>query len=353
MPRSLLPVSPRTAPLRVGLVYDTFDAFRWRDGDPPDADAEYEPPETVDALDAALVRLGCTVVRIGTAHDLLNALPRLQSDPGARLDAALSIAEGRDGLNREGFAPTLLEMAGIPILGPDALTLSVSLDKAWTKTLVADAGVRVVPGVAVSRPDDLDGLALPPFPVFVKPRFEGSSKGITAQSKVASMDALRAQVAWVAETYRQDALVEAFVEGTEFTVAVVGHDPPRALPALQRAVEAETGIGLHALEHRGIAGRDATPPDFGYRLETKALTPTLEAELADQALRAFRALRCRDFARMDFRVDAHGTPYFLEANPLPTFAPDGTFAILAELAGQPYEAWLAEVLADALRRALG
>ena len=122
MPRSLLPVSPRTAPLRVGLVYDTFDAFRWRDGDPPDADAEYEPPETVDALDAALVRLGCTVVRIGTAHDLLNALPRLQSDPGARLDAALSIAEGRDGLNREGFAPTLLEMAGIPILGPDALT---------------------------------------------------------------------------------------------------------------------------------------------------------------------------------------------------------------------------------------
>lgn len=353
MPHSFT-ISPVTAvSRRIGLVYDTFDAFRWRDGDPPDSDAEYEPLETVDALDAALAHLGCTVVRIGTAHDLLDALPRLQADPATRLDAALSIAEGRDGFNREGFAPTLLEMTGIPILGPDALTLSVSLDKAWTKTLVADAGVRVVPGVSVSHPDDLDGLDLPPFPLFVKPRFEGSSKGITAASKVETKDALRRQVAWAVETYRQEALVEAFVDGTEFTVAVVGHDPPRALPVLQRAVEAETGIGLHALEHRGVAGRDAAPPDYAYRLDTKALTPALEAELADHALRAFRALRCRDFARMDFRVDAHGTPYFLEANPLPTFAPDGTFAILAELAGQSYEAWLADVLAEALTRALG
>lgn len=338
---------------RIGLAYDTFDAFRWQPGDPPDADAEYEPLATVDALEAALGRLGCTVVRLGTAHDLLAALPRLQSDPAQRLDALLSIAEAREGLSREGYAPTLAEMLGVPLLGSDALSLSLSLDKAWTKTLVAEAGVRVVPGVSIAHPDALDGRVLPPFPLFVKPRFEGSSKGITAASRVETLEALRRQVAWTTETYRQEALVEAFVEGTEFTVAVVGHDPPRALPALQRAVEAETGIGLHALEHRGAHGRGVEPPDYAYRLEGGVLTPALEAEMAEQALRAFQALRCRDFARVDFRVDAQGTPFFLEINPLPTFAPDGTFAILAELAGQPYEEWLAGVLGEALARALG
>ena len=67
-------------------------------------------------------------------------------------------------------------------------------------------------------------------------------------------------------------------------------------------------------------------------------------------MRAFEALRCRDFARADFRLDAEGAPNFLEINPLPTFAPDGSFGILAELAGRPLQALLGEVLAEGLER---
>ena len=325
----------------VGLVYDTFDAYAWQPGDPPDADAEFEPVATVDALADAFAALGCTPVRIGTAHDLQAALA-----DGLRLDAALSIAEGARSRNREAYAPILLEMAGIPCLGSDALTLSVTLDKAWTKALAAAAGLATPPHRVYRHPDAVDAADLPaPFPLFVKPRYEGSSKGIAPASRVESVAALREQVAFVTATYGQDALAEAFVAGGgEFTVAVVGHDPPEALPALQRAVEPTTGIGLHALEHRG-----APPATWDYALPG-TLTPALEARLQDAALGLFRALDCRDFARADYRVDADGTPWLLEINPLPTFAPDGTFAILAELQGQAYPDWLARVLAQALQR---
>lgn len=325
-------------PLRIALVYDVFDAFPWQEGDPPDADAEYEPWETVEALEAAIRRMGHEPIRVGTAHDLLIALPTLRADCG------LSIAEGARGLNREGWAPTLFELAGLPFLGSDALTLSLSLDKTWTKTLAEAAGVAVPEGRTYASVHEIDPADLPPFPLFVKPRFEGSAKGITAASKVASIEALRQQVAWCVERYRQEALVEAFVAGTEFTVAVVGHDPARALPVLQRAVERQTGIGLHALEHRGM-----DEADYAYHVES-VLTPDLEARLHADALRIFDALRCRDFARLDFRVTPDGTPVFLEINPLPTFAPDGTFAIIAELMGRSYDDFLADVLTDGLRR---
>ena len=130
--------------MRIGLIYDTFDAYPWTDDAPPDADAEYEPAETVDALAAAVEHLGHTPVRIGTAFDL-----RKQLDAGLALDAAINIAEGARSRNREAYAPILLEMANIPCLGSDALTLSVTLDKAWTKDLVAAAEVPTPPHLSL------------------------------------------------------------------------------------------------------------------------------------------------------------------------------------------------------------
>jgi D-alanine-D-alanine ligase len=327
---------------RIALIYDVFDAYPWQEGDPPDADAEYEPEETVETLEAAVRHLGHEPVRVGTAFDL-----RERIQEGLQADAAINIAEGARSRNREAYAPILLEMAGIPCLGSDALTLSLTLDKAWTKDIVAAAGIPTPPHRVFSGPDAVDPADLPDFPLFVKPRYEGTSKGITPESRVDDADALRRAVARITDTYDQDALAEGFVEGGgEFTVAVVGHDPPEALPALQRAVETSTGIGLHALEHRGAPTADE---EWDYALGG-TLTDDLETALQRHALRAFDTLDCRDFARADFRVDADGQPWFLEINPLPTFAPDDTFAILAELQGRDYIPYLAEVFDQGLQR---
>ena len=326
--------------MRVGLIYDVFSSYEWRPSDPEDADAEYEPMSTVEALEQALVKLGHEPVRIGTAQNLLEQLPTLS------IDAAVNIAEGAHSRNREAYAPILLEMAGVPFLGSDALTLSLSLDKVWTKDLAVAAGVRTPPYAIYSynRLDEYPELPAS-FPLFIKPRYEGSSKGITEASCVHDRAALEAQVKQVALQYQQDALVESYISGGgEFTVAVIGYDPPIALPALQRAVEADTGIGLHALDRRGYNNAD-----LAYKLDGD-LNPELEQEMKEMALAIFQKLECQDFARVDFRVDEAGEPWFLEINPLPTFAPDGTFAILAELMGQSYTEFLADTLAKGFAR---
>jgi D-alanine-D-alanine ligase len=324
--------------LRIGLVYDLLGSAP---AGPPDADAEYEPIETVEALEAGVRTAGHEPVRLGSPRELLAALGR-GSLP--KLDAAWNIAEGWGTRNREAWAPVLLEMSGIPVLGSDALTLSTSLDKAWTLDLVRAAGVPVAAHVSADSVEALAGLTLPgPFPLFVKPRWEGTAKGITAASRAPDAAALARAVERVVATYGQPALIEPFLPGAEYTVTLIGNAPPRALPVLQRALEARSGIGLHALEpHAPAEGHSPVLPG--------TLTPALEAALADAAVRAFDALRCRDFARVDFRLDAAGEPRFLEINPLPTFARDGSFAILAELMGRDFEELLAEVLALGLWR---
>jgi D-alanine-D-alanine ligase len=328
--------------LAIGIVFDLLGTHPCRVGDPSDVDAEYEPEETVCALEAAVRCLGHHPVRIGNPHALLDRLGRGELPA---LGAALNIAEGFGGRNREAWAPILLEMAGVPTLGSDALTLSATLDKAWARTLVAAAGVPVPDARSVRSPDDLKSVAISmKYPLFVKPRWEGTAKGIGPSSRVEDERALEREVSRVVRDYRQPALVEAFLPGPEYTVTLVGNDPPRALPVLQRAIEPSTGIGLHALErHPAPAG--------GWSGEVPGvLDAALEAELAALARRAFAALECRDFARADFRLDADGRPHFLEMNPLPTFAPDGSFGILAELAGRPFEELLADVLAAGLSR---
>jgi D-alanine-D-alanine ligase len=321
--------------LRIGLAYDLFGSYPLRPGAPPDAEVEYEPEATVLALEAAFRRLGHEPIRLGNPHAVLRATGR---DELPRLDAVLTIAEGYGPRNREAWVPSLCEMAGIPALGSDALTLSTTLDKLWAHRVVAATGVPVPAHASLASAEEVARASLPaPFPLFVKPRWEGTAKGIGPNSRVESRDALVREVARVVHTYAQPALVEAFLEGPEYTVTLVGHAPPRALPTLQRALEASTGIGAHALG----GWRHVTPG---------ALDAALETELVTLARRAFEALECRDFARADFRLDRAGRPHFLEMNPLPTFAPDGSFGIIAELIGRPLDDLLAEILGEALVR---
>ena len=328
-------------PRPIGLVFELLGSRPQAPGEPPDADAEYEPEETIAALEAALRRLGCEPVRLGGPRVLLGLAGR-----GATLgvDAVLNIAEGEGGRNREAWAPVLLELLGVPALGSDALTLSLSLDKAWAKDVVAAAGVPCAPHASVESAEEAARAAEAlGFPLFVKPRWEGTAKGIRPTSRVDAPAALAAEVARVLLDYRQPALLERFLPGPEYTVCVSGHAPPRAWPALQRALERETRIGVHALASEpGAAAFASEAPG--------ALSPALDAELGRLALAAFAALRCRDFARVDFKLDEADRPRFLEINPLPTFATDGSFAILAELLGEPYEDFLAGVLREGLRR---
>ncbi len=322
--------------MRVGIVFELLRPVPAGSGLPADAFDEYEPEATLTLLEDALAHAGAEPVRLGGPRELFAKA----SDGAPDVDAVLNIAEGYGTRNREAWAPVLLEMWELPTLGSDALALSASLDKVFAKRIVAGAGVPVAPDCCIAV-NASPGAALPgPFPLFVKPRWEGTAKGIERHSRVESRDELERAVTRVHRVYGQPALVEPFLDGAEYTVTVVGHAPARALPALQRALDSESGIGAHAIAPSSVAGHELPG----------SLTPELESELAEASLAAFEALGCLDFARVDFRLDARGRPFFLEINPLPTFAPDGSFGILAELEGRSAAEWVGDVLAEGLAR---
>ena len=328
----------RDRELDIGIVYETFDRYEPRPGAPVDANVEYEPESTIQVLEEAIGRLGHQPIRVGSPEDFWAR--GVRNDSAGRLDVVLNIAEGHGSRNREAWAPVLLEMAGVPFLGSDALTLSTTLDKAWANRAVAAAGIAVAPQCVLAGAEEAANARLPcEFPLFVKPRWEGTAKGIRRSSRVEGRSELIREVDRIARDYDQPALVEAFVAGPEYTVTVVGHQPPRALPVVQRALDPASGIGWHVLNDE-----EAAPSVPG------TLTPALEARLASLGQAVFELFECRDFARADFRLDSLGNPIFLEINPLPTFGLDGTFAILAELEGRTLDALLAEVIEMGLVR---
>ncbi|MEN9839700.1 MAG: hypothetical protein RL177_1179 [Bacteroidota bacterium] len=297
--------------MRIGILYDREEEYSDVDG-AADRFAEFEPESTIDVMEAAIRHAGHEPVRLGGPLSILKTRPDV--------DLVWNISEGYGTRNREAWGPALLEMYGIPFLGSDALTLSVSLDKRLTKIIATSLGIPV-PG------EESSGLRL------AKPRYEGTAKGLSAASIVETEDELNAAVARIHELYKQDAIVEPFLAGPEFTVAVMGQ-PLKAYPVLERGLDAATKLGSHVVK------------DGGEVLVSESLTPELEATLHDWSLRLCDELGVRHFARLDFKCDEAGHPFFLEINPLPTFAVDQTFAILAELEGVEFGEWLGERLRE-------
>ncbi len=324
--------------MRVGLAYNVKPA------DPPDhlpedAFEEYDSEATVGHICGALSLLGHDVRRIPAGAGFVDALR------DSRPDIVFNIAEGEGGRCREAHVPAVLEMLGLPYVGSDPLTLSVTLDKPVAKKLVSYEGFPT-PEFRTYRSAAEFGEPPLPFPVIVKPAFEGSSKGVRLSSRAASFEQAREMVRFVTETYRQEALVEAFAPGAEVTVGVLGNDPPRVAGMMEIVPKTvPRGEFVYSLEVK----RD-WENQVSYRVPPALPKATL-AEIERCALGIYRALGCRDFSRIDFRLDAGGIPQFIECNPLPGLSPGyGDLPIMTERMGMPYLSLIGEILSHALIR---
>ncbi len=333
--------------MRIGLAFDmkvpgTPAPPGVPGGQPDDVDEEYDPPSTVASIQEAIAACGHDVVRLGGGREFMEKV--LAED----LDFVFNIAEGRGTFrSREGQVPSILEMLGIPYSFSDPLTLGISLDKPLTKRMVAEAGVAVAPDWLVRDSRGLEDLAREalPYPLFAKPAYEGSSKGIRQTSRIAGLDDLRAVVGRMLRDYRQPVMVEGFVSGDEYTVGVLGNVEPAAIGAMRI---------------RPAGGAD---PEFVYSIEVKRdwerlvaydVPPPLEDAQRDllyaSAVKAFKAIGCRDLARVDFRLSG-GVPVFLEINPLPGLSPAyGDLPILSRGMGLTYEALMGRILDTAFAR---
>jgi D-alanine-D-alanine ligase len=323
--------------LNVGLVYDLRKDYLALGYD-EDQVAEFDSEETVDELERAIRSLGHRVDRIGGARALCARLVA-----GDRWDIVFNIAEGLRGRSREAQVPAILELYDIPYTYSDPLVCAMTLDKAMAKRLLVAAGLptpafRVVEGLG-----DLDGLDLE-YPLFAKPLAEGTGKGVDERSLVASPRDLSAVCRRLLKRFDQPVLVEEFLPGREFTVAVLGTG---------RAAKA---LGTMEIEILKPGAKAIYSLDTKERCEELVRYSPLERgrlreEVEALALACHRVFECRDAARVDLRCDRLGRPSFMEINPLPGIHPTHSdLPMIATQEGMSYAELIGAILASAASR---
>jgi len=328
--------------------------------------AEWDSADTIDAVANALAAYG-DVIRLEADADF----PQRLRD--AQPDIVFNIAEGLNGVNREAHVPAICEFYGIPYSASDPFTLSLCLDKSRTKEVLAFHGVptarfSVVQGTrepgtgngerglhAARSKQPRFPVPSSQFPVFVKPVHEGSSKGITEANYCETEEQLQAQVAFLLERYNQPVLIEEYLPGAEFTCAVLGNDDDaRVLPLVGMNFEAlpNGALPVYGFEAKWIWDRPEKPLEI---FECPArITEELRNAIEQVVLRAYRVLGCRDWSRIDVRLDATGKPNVVEVNPLPGILPNpadnSCFPKAARAAGMSYDELIQACLLHAAER---
>jgi len=328
--------------MRVGLTYD-LRAEYLAAGFGEEETAEFDRPDTVEAIEHALASLGHQPVRIGHVRQLVDRLAR-----GERWDLVFNFAEGMYGIGREAQVPAVLDAYQIPYTFSDPLVMALSLHKGMTKQVIRGAGIPTADFAVVHDLADLDRLDLL-FPVFAKPVAEGTGKGINATSKISDRRALAGACRGLLERYRQPVLVERFLPGREMTVGIWGTGP-----------EAEVLGTLEIVLNPG-----AEPEVYSYvnkeRCEELVEYRLVSAESDEEvrraeaiALAAWRALGCRDAGRVDLRSNEHAEPQFLEVNPLAGLHPaHSDLPMLCTALGIPYVALIERIVNSAMKRRVG
>jgi D-alanine-D-alanine ligase len=319
-----------------------------------DPTVEIEPWETVEdemhQIVGALQDAGheASLVNIrDDVHEMVAAIDRTKPD------LVMNLVEFyRDDPENEHHVPALFELLGVGYTGNRPVALSLCQKKPQAKALLAAHGIPVPRGLVVesTAPVDLGTLR---FPLIVKPAFDDASGGIDAGSVVHDRAALHARIAHLLGESRGAALVEEYIEGREIHCAILGD---QALPLYE--MQFKGGVDEHGKPLPRIityrAKWDPYSRDY-HAVEGKCpaddLSPELVAHIQSIALRAYRALGCRDYARVDMRLDpATGDLFVLEVNPNPDLADSCAFAASAEASGRTYAQLICELVDIALER---
>jgi D-alanine-D-alanine ligase len=299
--------------------------------------------EAVHRMRRGLSSLGLEVTPIALRRDVAGAVKHL--DP--RDTVIFNWCEGLDGEpNNYEAVPTVLDDLGFAYTGSAAWTLYTTQRKGLTKDILLEHKIPTPVSKIYDRAI-LNGWRR--YPAMVKPANEHCSFGITRDSVVDSAQQLKERVQYVLDTWKGPALAEDFIDGIEYNVSVWGNDNPAVLPL------AAIDYGAFEDYHDRLCSFDAkwNPDSEAYRLTgvtcPAPVDPTLKRRLERTALRAYQALRVRDYGRVDMRV-RNGVPYVLDVNANPDITMEGGFSRSARVAGYDYGRMAAQILAYAAER---
>ncbi|MEX2151659.1 MAG: hypothetical protein WD793_15750 [Steroidobacteraceae bacterium] len=238
-----------------------------------------------------------------------------------------------------------LELLRQPYTGCNPRGMMLSRDKVLSKQLLAYHRIPTPQFAVFTRGRAIRIPARMRYPLFVKSATEDASLGISQASIVEDAGRLRERIAFIHEHTSSDALVEEYVEGREFYVGVIGNDRIRTLPPWE-FIFGELKAGRAGIATRKAKWDRAYQARHGITSDVaRDLPDGLAARLDKLARRIYRALHMTGYARMDFRVRADGTPYFLEANANPNVEKEEDFAYAALAGGMDYSALLGRIIA--------
>lgn len=313
-----------------------------------DVYAEWDKFETIDAVHKALSLYND--VTLVEANEF--AFEKLRT---IRPQIVFNIAEGLNGISREAQIPAMLDMLQIPYTGSDPLTLATCLDKSRAKEILSYYGIPNAKFFTARSAEDLKEFDLE-FPVIIKPVGEGSSKGIFNSSFIRSIEELENTVRINYETYSQPSLIEEFLPGREFTVAIIGNseDDISVLPIVEINFSELPShlVPIYSYEAKWIVDTRDNPLEI-FSCPAR-LDHVLENKIKKIALSTYRVLNCKDWSRIDIRLDRNGEPNIIEINPLPGILPDpkdnSCFPKAARAYGFNYEQMLNRVLYVSAKR---
>lgn len=306
---------------------------------------EFDEPETIERLKDEIEKYGFTVILFEQNDSLATELVK------GKPDFVFNIAEGfGNARGRESQVPCILESIGIPYSGSDPIALGISLDKYLTHVMLNAAKIPVPIMYMIKTESEIKRLSdifseKPRF--IVKPRWEGSSKGIFLNSVVDNFSDLRERVRFVLSEYHQPALVEEFLEKDEITVGVCGNNADVQVLGMMRIVHTDSSqpFFLYSIENK-------REWETKIKYESEGTIPVkIHDTIKKYAVQAFSALELRDFARVDFRLDKNNVPKIIDINPLPGLSPYySDLPILYKLKGNSYELLVKTLLEAALKR---
>jgi len=309
--------------------------------------AEWDDEETISAVERAIKKSGHDVVKIEADEDAYEKLKLV------RPDIVFNMAEGFGGASRESHIPAILEMLDIPYTASDPVTIGNCHDKARCKEILSYYGIPT-PGFFITE-QMVNGSPKVKYPAFVKPLHEGSSKGIYNSSLVKSRQELNHEILRIKRDYEQPSIIEDFLDGREFTVAVIGNgENAQVLPIVEINMDSlpEGFPKIYSYEVKWYFDTRENKLDiFTCPAE---ISEKLTAKIEDICLRAYKALRIRDWARIDVRCDSRENPYIIEVNPLPGILPNpddnSCFPKAARAVGIDYDTLIQNVLNLAIER---
>ena len=332
--------------MKVALTYNLKKKDKTK---PADYFSECDSAETINAIVSALKTKGHIVEAIDVEYPSL-----LSYFKKNRVDMVFNIAEGVSGKFRESEVPAILDYLNIPYTGSGTFSLALALNKALTKKILKAENIPT-PNFQVFEKGNEELDPDLKFPLIVKPNCEGSAKGINKTNVVNTKEELFKKAREIISGYRQEALIEEFIEGKELTVGILENGKTTILPILEIDFSTcrESGEFFYSWRMKEYQGNSELGLVPTFHCPAR-LDRHIEAQVKEIALKTHHAVGCFDISRTDIRLSRDNVPYVLEINPLPGLDPrESNFPIMAYAAGLKYEDLIDAILMSAFKRRKG